>query len=395
MLTQNKQVLTGDEAVKSKAVLLLRERILEGRLRFGESLPSERRLSEELGVGRAIVRLVLAELDREGLLQRRDGERQRTVAFNRGDDVPRWLRQSVIVLTLPDVIESSAAVRSRWLKYTSLGTMEYLRQQNVPSINLGIGSVDSFELRRLAQGRPLGVLIPEMNSGTAEAGRIATMFRDAGVPIVCYGGSPELAAFDRVASDHEGGSYNLTNAAIARGARQIVQCWPNPWDQYWFLGRDAGYRRAMLASGLVPREIVEFPQIVTPSTQRVEFDYAVKQVAGFLLPILRDSRPDALLLSSDRDVPYAAAALRLHGLIPGKDVFLAGYDHYWNACEECTFEPCAPTWTVDKTNEQVGQTMVQLLLDRVANRLPAGPRLRVCSQVVIDVPPAVPPTVVA
>jgi DNA-binding LacI/PurR family transcriptional regulator len=371
---------------RDRVAVLLRDRILDGALRFGESLPSERQLSSELGVGRAIVRQALAELDKEGLLARR-GTRQRTVAFDRGDDVPGWLRQSVIVLTLPRVTAGPGAVRDRWQRYTSLGIVDHLREADIPTLALGIGTVDEGELRRLAKGRPMGVLIPELNGRTDEVIRTASMFREAGIPVVCYGGSPELLGFDRVASDHAQGSADLTAGLLTRGRRRVVQCWPTPWDTHWFVGRQSGYGRAMRRAGLEPAATVEFPRLATPATTPAAFDYAVKQVAGFLLNTVGDrgvSRPDALLLSSDRDVPYAAAALRRLGLRPGADVLLAGYDNYWDCCEERAFEPLPPVLTVDKRNEQAGSEMVRLLLDRVAGRLADEPQTRVLPQKVVE-----------
>lgn len=368
----------------------LRKRILGGDLRFGQSLPSERQLATELGVGRAIVRQALEELDRQGLLERR-GPRGRVVAFDRGEDVPGWLRHAVVVLTLPRVTTGPDSARDRWLRYTSLGTIDHLRESDVPTLSLSIGAVDEAELRRLARGRPLGVLIPETNGRAIEVTRTATLFRDAGVPVVCYGGSAELDAFDRVASDHAQGAHDLTTALLNRGAKRVVQCWPGPWDRYWLTGRTAGYERAMRATGLTPAATVEFPHVATPTTDADAFAYAVKQVAGFLLDVARaGDRPDAIMLASDRAVPYATAALRRLGLRPGADVLLAGYDNYWDLCEERAFEPSPPVLTVDKCNERAGAEMVRLLLDRVAGRLPPGPQTRVVPQVVVE--PARPAT---
>jgi len=365
---------------------VLRDRIMEGGLRFGESLPSERQLASELGVGRAIVRQALDDLDRQGLLERR-GTRGRVVAFNRGADVPGWLRHSVVVLTLPRVTTGCWSVRDRWLRYTSLGTIDHLRESDIPTLVLRIDAVDAAELRRLARGRPMGVLIPEMNGRTAEVTQTALMFREAGVPVVCFGGSAELDAFDRVASDHTQGTHDLTVALLNRGAKRIVQCWPKPWDRYWFVGRQVGYERAMRAAGRSSATTIEFPHVASPTMDSTSFAYAVKQVAGFLLDVahLRDhARPDALMLASDRDVSYAAAALRRLGLRPGDDVQLAGYDNYWDCCEERAFEPSPPVLTVDKCNERAGAEMVRLLLDRVAGRLPAEPQVRAVPQVVVE-----------
>jgi hypothetical protein len=81
--------------------------------------------------------------------------------------VPGWLRQAVIVLTLPRLMAGPGAVRDRWQRYTSLGIIDHSCEADTATLALGIGSVDAGELRRLAKGRPMGVLIPEMNGRPA------------------------------------------------------------------------------------------------------------------------------------------------------------------------------------------------------------------------------------
>src|SRR5690349_5588499 len=55
--------------------VLTRQRVLEliGQLQVGEAIPSERRLSGELGISRLTVRAALDDLVRDGYLERRQG----------------------------------------------------------------------------------------------------------------------------------------------------------------------------------------------------------------------------------------------------------------------------------------------------------------------------------
>ena len=54
---------------------------------------------------------------------------------------------------------------------------------------------------------------------------------------------------------------------------------------------------------------------------------SVRGIAGALPEHLcRADRIDALLLATDAHAVQAAAALRLFGLVPNRDVLLAGYD---------------------------------------------------------------------
>ena len=66
--------MVGVETSKSRQVyLLLRDRIVSGRLGDGGALPGEQALAAEHSVSRVTVRRALAELEREGLVSRRRG----------------------------------------------------------------------------------------------------------------------------------------------------------------------------------------------------------------------------------------------------------------------------------------------------------------------------------
>lgn len=333
-------------------------------------------------MGRTVVRQALAELDGEGLLSRK-GPRLRTVTFDRGDESPAWLKRSVAILSPGRLAGGAAASGSRWLQYTTLGTINHLRDRDIHALTLSLGAIDAAELERLARSRPLGMLIPEIGKDDQEIISLASVFQAAGVPVVCYGGSPALAGFDRVISDHARGSLDLARAVVARGCKSVVRFWPQPWSSYWLDARSASYTKALDEAGLEVKPIVEFPRTAAPTEARDNFEYSVKQVAGFLLEPLRTLKPDALLVATDRDLAYASAALRLYGIEPGRDILLAGYDNYWHHCEEQEFESAMPAFTVDKCNQQAGSKMVQLLFDRINGQLPTEPQTRVVPQELI------------
>ncbi len=70
-------------------------------------------------------------------------------------------------------------------------------------------------------------------------------------------------------------------------------------------------------------------------------------------------------------------ACRLLGKEPNKEVFIVGYDHYWEDLLERRLEPTAPMTTVDKRNHVLGSELVRLLQERIEGNLPAQPQLRV------------------
>lgn len=368
----------GEESVaKTRIAQILRHRIRDGTLRHGQSLPSERELSKQLEVGRTVVRHALALLGSEGLVVRQ-GVRNRTVSYETPDERSAWVRRSIVILTPPISSARAGDSSARWLRYMTLGSIEHLRCQNIHTISLRSDAIDLADARRMATCRPMGLLVPELSGGDFDTAPLAEAFRDAGVPVVCYGGHESLARFDRVASDHSQGSYAVTKDLLARGRRRIVQFWPKPWSQYWYAARQVGYARAMTEAGLSPLPPMEFPYVAAPTEDREVFEYSVKQVTGFMMEHMTPSdRPDALLMGTDREVCYAAAALRRFGLEPNRDVLIAGYDNYWEHCEERRFEPTPPVATLDKQNEQMGRTMVDLLMERIDGSAGPEPVVRV------------------
>ncbi|MCA9727502.1 MAG: FadR family transcriptional regulator, partial [Candidatus Eisenbacteria bacterium] len=99
----------------------LRTVILESDLRPGESLPSERDLCEQLGVGRSTVREALRQLHAEGLIE----PRGRTSPMRITDPSGR-LRQSVEYvarlrgLTLAQLLDVRRALESRALELAAM-----------------------------------------------------------------------------------------------------------------------------------------------------------------------------------------------------------------------------------------------------------------------------------
>jgi DNA-binding LacI/PurR family transcriptional regulator len=355
--------------------------LASGAVAQGELLPSERVLSQTLAIGRGTLRRALQLVEAEGRITREGRRLLLADAAPRGGGVasagPPWLRRSVAMLTPASLPDDGTA--RHWMRYTTLGIGDAVREAGLHAISINAGLAgDDAEVASLVASRPLGVLLPDVFDASASAMRAAAKrFTEAGVPVVVNADDESLAAYDRVTSDHAAGSHALTRWLLRdRGRRRPVRFWPRPWDRTWLAARSAGYERAMLEAGLKPPPVLESPSL-TPALTHEQFEYEVRQVAGFLvLPMRGPDRPDALMAVSDRDVFALTAALRLLGLKPGEDVVVVGYDNYWPVCEERRFEPATPAASVDKQNEQMGREMVDLLLRRADGRVTGGPVLR-------------------
>ena len=90
--------MRGVEVSKARQVyLVLRERIARGGLAGGHALPGEQALAAEHSVSRITVRRALAELEREGLIQRRRGA---------GTFVAEHRAEAPVIADLSDVLSN-------------------------------------------------------------------------------------------------------------------------------------------------------------------------------------------------------------------------------------------------------------------------------------------------
>jgi DNA-binding LacI/PurR family transcriptional regulator len=143
-------------------------------------------------------------------------------------------------------------------------------------------------------------------------------------------------------------------------------------------GRLAGYQRAMREAGREPEPVQWIDPLFVGSKESDIFEPKTRFSAGYLAPLLTASEPvDGILAISDGEALPLAAACRLFGKVPNRDVFIGGYDNYVGDLPELEIDPSALAATVDKLNWKVGEALASLLLDRMAGTLPPEPQKRV------------------
>lgn len=370
-----------------------------GRLADGEPLPSERELCQRLGVGRSAVRSALSMLRREGVIVEdahdsriRVVRRPQSVVETGTRGVSQVLNSAVVVLT-PYLELNETHSQPGWVERIVQGAIFALRTRGFDVLAFHPESMAAGGLAKLLEAPPMGVLLPESVGIKTDQRPVLERLRSAGVPIVVYGGSPDLAGFDRVVSDHEFGGYQLTRWLIARGRRRVLMSWPaNAAEHYWYPARRAGYERAMTEAGLEPSPTITLPVVPQDMTvTRESFEIESRRQVGFLMEqAIPTLRFDALLCHTDGAVPYAAEALRICGCRPGVDVLIAGYDNYALEAVERSFCPYLPAITIDKLNHDMGQSMVDLLLERRAGRLDDAPATRVIPPKLVELVPVEP-----
>jgi DNA-binding LacI/PurR family transcriptional regulator len=358
----------------------LHTRIAAGALAPGVRLPSINALCQEYGVSSITVRAALRELVSEGALESRPRSgvfvRERTPKSETKQSVG-FLRNSIAVLSqLP--LEPDASRPHSWSWDIGLGASRAIREAGKHAFALHPDRFAGEEITRLADEQPIGVVFTELHPQNDRALKVARALKRRGVPVVVYGGAPELAAFDRVVSDHEEGSYELTRFMIAQGRRRILNVWTAPASGYWYARRRAGYERALAESGIEPLPDLVVPPFHMEKGTREGFEAGVRQMAAYLIEHFSAKRPvDALLMSTDIDALAATAACRLFDKEPNQDVLVAGYDNCWRDCALREFSPALPLVTIDKRDEEMGRELISMLLDRVEGRLPSGPQCRI------------------
>ena len=365
-----------------------RKQIESGELRTGDRLPSYAELRVQQGLTQPTVDRGHALLERDGYIERIRG-RGTFVALgkapaNREKGGSSLLRKSIVLIAPEIKTLHPGHHQAGWSENLILGAIHQLRIDKQPMITLEPSSLEAQDIRDLIEDQPAGVIIVDDPVIEEQVLQAATRMRLSGVPVVVYGDSPELAEFDRVASDHAQGSYDLTRWLIEQDCHRILEVWTEPADNYWFKRRHEGYTRAMRESQLEALKPCLHPPYLPVNDDNEHFQKATRLVAGYLAEHLSTNGIDAIMATTDGNVPVLAAACRLLGKEPNKDVMIVGYDHYWEDIAERKFEPTAPMATVDKRNHVLGSELVRLLQERIEGILPTQPQLRkVTSQMIV------------
>jgi DNA-binding LacI/PurR family transcriptional regulator len=358
---------------RARAANTLRHWLQNGRFAVSEILPTEQALCDQLQVSRWTVRAALRQLEIEGLIlsQKGPGRLRGRMAQPSGSFRNSLMDKVVVLIT--DVPKPMPYVKGGLLYAMDSGAVTAIQEARMHLFVLHPDSLSEEDISRLIADAPLGVAV---GSSVADfAPRRELLLRLCGrVPLVVAGNDSLWAPCDRVVSDHEAGTYALTNWLIQRGKKRILRLWlADAEERYWLHARDRGFERAMADAGypLVPQMVInDLPHVAHPTL--AQFEKNVRAVASHLIEYLvrGEQRVDTIMATSDSYACLIAAACRLFGLTPNKDVWIVGYDNFWPVAPERAFIDFIPLATVDKQNHTVGLKMIELLRRRIAGELP-------------------------
>ncbi|MER7515532.1 LacI family DNA-binding transcriptional regulator [Streptomyces sp. NPDC126499] len=205
------------------------------------------------------------------------------------------------------------------------------------------------ERRRLVEyvrgGRVDGVLLMSVPAEDA----LPDMLADAGLPTVLLGRRSGDERVTYVDTDNVGGARAAVRH-LAGGGRKAIAAITGPPDMYVAQCRLRGYREALADAGLP-----EVPSLV------VEGDFTEASGRRAMAELIeRHPAVDAVFAASDSMAAGALTALLAAGRRVPEDVAVVGFDDFELA--ERT-EP--PLTTVRQPMEEIGRTMVRLLLEEM------------------------------
>jgi len=366
----------------------LRRGIQNGTLVEGDRLPPEQSFVESLGVSRSTVRAALVEAEESGLIKSQK---------HRG----RWIAGTAQSLQANSLIQRSVVVLSTWKTdiksarhlgvepAVDAGTCDMLVESGIHPIHMRLTRENASDLaEELARETPRGVIVDHADEIEDEVLRLLGRLKDAGVPVAVQSTDERFAPFDRVVADHESGAYDLAQELLRRGCRRILRVWHgHRVKSGWQRARDRGYERAMAEAAGECVPAVHLPDLLPRGHGRPDhevFDIRVQQVAGFLIkPMKSEPVPDAIMATTDGQIGTLASALKMLDRRPNEDVLLAGYDNYWWLCWERQFDETRPILTMEKQNDEIGRSLVRLLLNRIENAA-AEPQVQVVPPVLVE-----------
>jgi len=346
----------------------IQAQIMDGTLKPGETLPSERSMKKYFGVSRATVRQAVNSLIQDGFLQSVAGT-------------------GTFVLEVPTKLQASGLIGL----ITSSPNFNFFYPQLTAAFNLGIRQ-SGYGLVMALHGEnadTLSQVVDELLAQNVIAlaitpprygdiSHVLDRLRRGNIPLVFIGRDSPTKGFDVVTTDNEAVGYQATHHLIELGHRHIIHL--GLLDYSTGNERAAGYQRAMREAGLPPHiyQLSEDPHPHDTIASGVPREHLVNPAHEAVYQIWGTSdhannlpQPTAIFCFNDIVAMGAYKALReLRRAIP-QDVSLISVD---NLITVRHFE--VPISTFALPGEAIGQHSAEILLKRLTEDVSRGEVLR-------------------
>jgi DNA-binding LacI/PurR family transcriptional regulator len=348
-MSQNVRLEGQNGGSKYKRIYLdLREALAVGTYSQGEKLPSENDLVETFGASRPTVRRALAQLEADGLVERRAGS---------GTFVCRQSHQKNFVfgLLIPELgITEIFEPVCRGISQAHLGGHHGLLWG--PTFAPGASKESQAEqlckyfIKRSVSGVFFAPL--ELSEGKDEVNlSIARALDDARIPIVLLDRDmydyPKRSQYDLVGIDNRRAGFVVAEHLLLSGSRRVA-FFARPYSAPTVSARIAGYREAIRA------------HLDSGSEDLVEYGDPSDIVA--VRHLLSRTRPDAVVCANDYTAAQLMTTLNEIGVHVPSEIRIVGLDDvkYARLLQ-------VPLTTIHQPCREIGFTALVAMLDRVAH----------------------------
>jgi DNA-binding LacI/PurR family transcriptional regulator len=331
----------------------LRGQIERRELVEGSALPTERALSEGLGVSRQAVRKAVALLAEEGLVESKPNCRPVVL---RGAVAAHEAGRNVVALWLwPHREEYMASLMLRGIRRT---LEETALRITLPSVRddswQGVLDAEERFLLKCAEDPQIAGLILLYVGGERNLEALRAV-RSRDIPIVFLDRqAPAGFEADFVGTHNAASARRAVEHLLALGHKHVA-CVSNGSQSSSVLERESGYRRAMLASGLdVPPEARFTLDRVTGQSWEVAADRVLDELLA--------SYPQATAVFAINDLTalLIREAMEGRGLRVPEDLSIVGFDGL------LSWTPGGgPITTVIQDFARMGEMGAEILLDRM------------------------------
>lgn len=332
----------------------VRQKILDGRWRPGQQLPSERELEETYKISRLTINKSLNQLADEGLLIRHRGKG--TFVAQAGQsrhDLPTGVPagdRKITILYLSPGRNGIPANPVRW------GVLEGLHQQLDP---LGVSpavdfyhSPEQYEaaVRRLPDISSAAVLWNEPSLNP----RVLDSLRKRKFPFVLLDSYPKNADVDFVVGDNAAGGRMMVEHLVSLGHRRIVYV-TIPVIRTSTRDRQAGFLQGAIEANL---EISNASVVVLRGQTEEDFPADIPRVLEEILR--RPAPPTAICFSNDILALQAIRHLGEQGIRVPDEISIMGYDNI-----DLGEYSAVPLTTVGQHWMEMGRSAADVLLRKL------------------------------
>ncbi len=331
----------------------LKQSIVTGEYVRGARLPSESDLVMLFGASRLTVNRALRELQLNGFIERRAG----SGSYVSGAPASQGFTFGLLIPELgqTEIFEPIC----RGMAEAHLPEHHVLLWGKSPSGSQQAEQLAEDWCKQWTARKVSGVFfaplehIPQKN---AVNGRIAELFRNAGIPVVLIDRDlvdfPDRSNYDVVGIDNRRAAYVLTTHLLSSGCKRVIFI-GRLWSAPSCVARSSGYCDAIRAVGAELRD--NFLRHVEPSDE------------ASIRRIVEETRPDGIVCSNDYTAAHVMRVIESMSLRVPEDVRLAGFDDvkYANLLP-------VPLTTIRQPCHELGGAAVNAMVQRLLNpQLPA------------------------